>query len=329
MRPSGPGPGFISGNGRIEATEIDVATKMGGRVAAILVNEGDFVRVSQPLAQMQIDVLQTQLDAARAQSSQAVTAVAAAKAQVAARRSDTATAQAMEGQRRSDLDAARRRFTRSDALCKEGAISLQAFDDDRAKMRAAADGVTAASAQVSAAQAATRAAQAQVVGAGSGVSASVAAIARVQADIHDSQLRAPRAGRVQYRIAQPGEVLAAGGKVLNLVDLGDVYMTFFLSEAATGKVALGSEVHIILDAAPQYVIPAQVTYVASTAQFTPKMVETASERQKLMFRIKAKISRELLRKNLKMVKTGLPGVAWLKVDAQAKWPANLAVKVPQ
>ena len=134
---------------------------------------------------------------------------------------------------------------------------------------------------------------------------------------------------MQYRIAQPGEVLAAGGKVLNLVDLGDVYMTFFLPETVAGKVALGSEVHIVLDAAPQYVIPARVSYVASTAQFTPKTVETASERQKLMFRVKAQISRELLQKHLKLVKTGLPGMAWLKLDPQAQWPANLEIKVPE
>ena len=98
---------------------------------------------------------------------------------------------------------------------------------------------------------------------------------------------------MQYRVAQPGEVLGAGGKVLNIVDLADVYMTFFLPEQAAGRVALGQDVRIILDAAPQYVIPAAVSFVASTAQFTPKTVETASERQKLMFRVKAQISPEL------------------------------------
>ena len=106
-------------------------------------------------------------------------------------------------------------------------------------------------------------------------------------------------------------------------------MTFFAPEAIAGKLALGSEVHIVLDAAPQYVIPSKVTFVASTAQFTPKTVETASERQKLMFRVKAQIDPELLQKNLKLVKTGLPGMAWIKLDAQTQWPAELAVKVPQ
>jgi HlyD family secretion protein len=329
LSPKGPGSGFISGNGRIEATEIDVATKLPGRVQDIMVDEGDFVQAGQPLAQMQIDVLDAQRDEARARHREAVNAVASAKAQVAVRRSDTAALQAVVKQRESELDAAQRRLARSETLSREGAASIQELDDDRARTHSAQAALAAAQAQVRAGQAAIEAVQAQVVGAGSSVAAAEATVARVDADIADSQLKSPRDGRVQYRIAEPGEVLGSGGRVLNLVDLGDVYMTFFLPETAVGRVPLGGEVRIVLDAAPQYVIPATISYVASTAQFTPKTVETASERQKLMFRVKARISRDLLQKHLKLVKTGLPGVAWLKLDPQAQWPANLIIKVPQ
>ena len=328
-RPSGPGPGFVSGNGRLEATEVDIATKLPGRIREILVNEGDFVHAGQALAQMQTDTLEAQRDEALAQSRQAVNAVASAEAQVAVRASGTVAAQAGVGQRTSDLDAAQRRLTRSETLVKDGLTAVQGLDDDRARVRGAEAALRGAQAEVEASQAMTVAAQAEVVGAGSRVTATLATVARIQADLDDSQLTAPRDGRVQYRIAQPGEVLAGGGKVLNLVDLGDVAMTFFLSETAAGRVALGSEVRVVLDAAPQYVIPATVSFVASTAQFTPKTVETASERQKLMFRVKAQIDRALLEKHLAQVKTGLPGVAWLKLDAQAAWPANLEIKVPQ
>jgi len=329
LKPSGPGVGFVSGNGRVEATEIDIATKLAGRVQNIMVNEGDFVEAGQTLAQMQVDVLGAQRDAARAQSQQAITAVASAEAQVVARQSDTVAAQATVVQRQAELDAAQRRFARTKTLSTNGVATMQELDDDRASLHGTEAAVTAAQAQVTAAQAATKAAQAQVVGANSAVTASKATVASIEADIADSQLKSPRDGRVQYRVAQPGEVLAPGGKVLNLVDLADVYLTFFLPETAVGKVALGSEVRVILDAAPQYVIPAQVSYVATVAQFTPKTVETASERQKLMFRVKAQFGRELLQKNLKLVKTGLPGVAWLKLEANTEWPANLAIKVPE
>jgi len=329
LRPSGPGKGFVSGNGRIEATEIDVATKLPGRVQNIMVNEGDFVQVGEPLAQMQTDVLDAQRAEAQAQSQQAITAVASAEAQVAARQSDTAAAQATVSQRVAELDAAQRRFVRAQILSTNGVVTLQEVDDDRASLHGTEAAVTAAQAQVTAAQAAIKAAQAQVVGAKAGVTASAAAIATIEADIKDSLLKSSCEGRVQYRVAQPGEVLGAGGTVLNLVDLNDVYLTFFLSDAVAGKVAIGTEVHLLLDAAPQDVIPATVSFVATVAQFTPKTVETADERQKLMFRVKAQISHALLQKNLKEIKTGLPGVAWIKLDAAAKWPANLEVKVPQ
>ncbi|OAD12808.1 HlyD family secretion protein [Achromobacter insolitus] len=325
---NGPGVGFVSGNGRIEATEIDVAAKLAGRVQEVLAVEGEFVAAGQPLARMQIDTLQAQREEARAQHQQAVNGAASASAQVAQRESDKLAAEAVVAQRESELDAARRRLARSETLSKEGASSIQELDDDRARVRSAQASVHAARAQVNAAQAAIDAARAAEVGAQSAVTAALATIARIEADIADSELRAPRDGRVQYRVAQPGEVLGAGGKVLNMVDLSDVYMTFFLPEQAAGRVALGQDVRIVLDAAPQYVIPAKVSFVASTAQFTPKTVETASERQKLMFRVKAQISPELLQRHLKQVKTGLPGVAWLKLDPDAQWPASLEVKVP-
>ncbi|MGD9948115.1 MAG: HlyD family secretion protein [Desulfobulbus sp.] len=329
LHKTGPGEGFASGNGRIEATEIDVAAKLAGRIDQLLVNEGDFVAAGQLLATMQVQVLEAQRDEARAQYQQTVSSVVGAQAQVAARKSDKLVAQALVMQRESEQNAARRRLARSTTLTAEGAASEQELDDDRARVQSAQAAINAAQAQVTAAQAAIEAAQAQVVGARSAVVAAEATIARVEADITDSQLTSPRDGRVQYRVAQAGEVLAAGGTVLNLVDLNDVYMTFFLPEMATGKVVLGGEVHLVLDAAPTYVIPAKVSFVASTAQFTPKTVETASERQKLMFRVKAQIDRELLQKHLRLVKTGLPGVAWIKLDPQISWPAELAIKVPQ
>jgi len=321
---AGPGLGMASGNGRIEATEVDVATKLPGKVEDILVAVGEFVKAGQSLAKMLVLGLQAQRDEAVARLQQAEQGVAAAQAQVALRESDHAATQALVTQRESELDAAQRRLARSETLAKEGASSGQELDDDRARARSAQAALAATQAQVRAAQAAITAAGAQVTGAQSAVTAAKATVARVEVDLSDSELKAPRDGRVQYRVAQPGEVLAGGGKVLNLVDLTDVYMSFFLPETVVGRVALGTEVRIVLDAAPQYVIPAKVSFVADTAQFTPKTVETASERQKLMFRVKAQIPRELLVQHLRQVKTGLPGVAWVKVDPQAAWPAALA-----
>ncbi|MDR2239400.1 MAG: HlyD family efflux transporter periplasmic adaptor subunit [Zoogloeaceae bacterium] len=323
-QPAGPGEGFVSGNGRIEATEVDVATKQAGRVDELLVQEGDFVTVGQVLARMQIDTLNAQAREAQAMVQQALTSVAQAQAQVAARQGERAAAQAQVVQRESELDAARRRLTRSEILAKEGASSMQELDDDRARARNAQAAVDAASAQVAASDAAVRAAEASRVGAEASVKAAQATVERIHADLTDSELKAPRAGRIQFRLAQAGEVLGAGGKVLNLVDLSDVYMTFFVPESAAGRIALGAEVRIVLDVAPQIAIPARVSFVADTAQFTPKTVETASERQKLMFRVRARIDEALLKSRLDQVKTGLPGVAWIRLDDAQPWPPELS-----
>ena len=323
MRDSGPGEGFAGGNGRIEATEIDISTKLAGRIIDILVQEGDFVAEGQELALMQTDVLEAQLNEAKAKLQQAKSDEIKARAQVTLRESDKVAAEAVVAERASKLDAMQRRLSRSSVLSKTGAMAVQDFDDDETGMHGAKAALASAQAQVTVASAAIEAAKADAEGALANIRAAEATVARIEADIKDSLLTAPRAGRIQYRIAQPGEVLAAGGKVLNLVDLSDVYMTFFLPTEYAGRVSMNAEARIVLDAAPEYVVPAVISYVASTAQFTPKTVETASERQKLMFRVKAQIDPDLLQKYHKFVKTGLPGVAWVKVDPDAEWPDSL------
>lgn len=319
--------GFVSGNGRIEATDINIATKAPGQVVDIFVSEGEFVTAGQLLATMQVTSLEAQLNEAKAQFKQAEHAVVSAQAQVQMRQSDKAAMQAMVGQREAERQAAEHRLSRSAILSKEGATSKQQYDDDRAGVQSTVAAVAAAKAQVATADAAINAAKAQEVGARSAVDAVAATIERIESDIGDSQLKAPRDGRVQYKVAQPGEILGSGGNVLNMIDVSDVYMSFFLPETAAGKVALGTEVRLVLDAVPDMVIPAKVSFVASAAQFTPKTVETESERQKLMFRVKAHIPKELLGKYLDQVKTGLPGVAWIRMDSNKAWPAKLDNKV--
>jgi HlyD family secretion protein len=232
-------------------------------------------------------------------------------------------------QRNAELDLATKRFARFEALVEKNAVSREEFDTIRAALYSAKAAVSSAQANVAGAEAAITTAKSQVIQAEASVGSAQAKIERIQADINDRTLKSPRDGRVQYRIAQPGEVLSAGGKVLNLVDLGDVYMTFFLPTAEAGRVKMGADVRLILDAVPQYVIPAKVTYVADVAQFTPKTVETAEERQKLMFRIKARIDPELLKKYVRSAKTGLPGMAYVRLDEHSSWPAQFEVRLPQ
>ena len=316
-------PGIASGNGRIEAIEIDVSTKTPGRIREILVTEGDFVTAGQVLARMDTDQLEAQRRQAAAQLHRATVNVDTAKSLVTQREAERESAVAVLAQREAQLDSVDRKLARSEQLIKTSAVSQQVLDDDRAAAQGMKAAVAAAKAQIAASEAAITASKALVIDAGAAIDAAQAAVESITVEINDSTLKSRRDGRVQYRVAQPGEMLSSGGRVLNLVDLGDVYMTFFLPTAQAGRVAIRADVRLVLDAAPQYVIPARATFVADVAQFTPKTVETEEERQKLMFRVKAHISPELLQKYIKQVKTGLPGMAYVQLDPKAEWPASL------
>ena len=319
---------IVSGNGRIEATEINIATKTAGRIAEVLVKEGDFVKAGSVLARMDTETLQAQKAEAVARVRHAESVLQTAKSIVTQRESEHHAAQAVVTQRNAELYAASKHLKRSENLVGEGATPQQEVDDNQAREQGIKAAVVAAQAQVAATQAGINAAKSQVLESQSLVEAAKASDARLQAEIDDSELKAPRDGRVQYRVAEPGEVLGAGGRVLNMVDLSDVYITFFLPTEYAGKVALGSDIRLVLDAVPQYVIPTKASFVASVAQFTPKTVETENERLKLMFRVRARIDPALLKAHIEQVKTGLPGKAYVKVDANAEWPKELAIKVP-
>lgn len=321
--------GFASGNGRIEGTAIDIAAKIPGRIREVLANEGDFVSAGEAVARMDTAVLDAQLREAIAQYERAKIAVETARSLVTQRRAEKDAAEAVVAQRRTELDAAQRRLARTEDLAARGTAAQQTLDDDRARFEGGRAALAAAIAQRAASDAAIGFAQSQVIGAAADVEAARAAIERIQADIEDSTLRAPRDGRVQYRVAEVGEVLAAGGRVLNIIDLSDVYMTFFLPTREAGRTALGAEVRIRLDALPQLLLPARISFVANVAQFTPRTVETAAEREKLMFRVRARIAPDLLRRHIAQVKTGLPGVAFVRLDPEAPWPTGLQGELVQ
>lgn len=323
------GNGVISSNGRIEAVEIDVSAKGAGRLAKVLVEEGEFVKAGQVVALMDTKSLEAERLQAEAELRQALDSVVTAQSQLALRQSEKASALAVVSQRETELNLAKKRTARIIRLADSGHTSEQSADDARAEVDSAKAALSAAHAQVAAAEAAIASARSQIDSANSSVKAVQAAIDRIQVEIDDCSLIAPVNGRIQYIVARQGEVIAAGGRVLNLVDLTDVFMTFFLPTLYAGQLAVGSEVRLVLDAAPQYVIPAHISFISDVAQFTPKTVETESEREKLMFRVRATISPELLQKRIDKVKTGLPGAAYIRTAQDQPWPERLQKNVVQ
>jgi len=302
LRQPGLPEGIASGNGRIEAKELDIATKLPGRLMAVLAEEGDMVEAGQIVGRMDTKSLEARLKVAEAQVEQA--------------RRERDQAAAIIRQRESECTLAKKDLKRSRSLYKrdKGAISQEKLDRDVAAFEAA--------------EAVCVAAEANHANAEALIVAGLAEVERIEVDIDDGILKAPVGGRVLYRLAEPGEVLPAGGKILTVLNLTDVYMTIFLPTGQAGRVAIGTDARIIFDAAPDLVIPATVSFVAPRAQFTPKEVETRTEREKLMFRIKVKIAPELLEQHIEKVKTGIPGMAYVRLDQTTKWPEYLNVRLP-
>ena len=297
QRPAGLPAGFASGNGRLEAVEVDVATKIAGRLAELGPREGDMVAAGVVVARLDADDLRAQLRAAEAQVAQAQKAVEELQAGV--RKS------------RTDLALAGKTLKRTESLVDKGFISRSKLDTDKTGMEGAMAGMDQAQSRVAEADAA--------------VAAAVAKMESLQATLNDTSLKSPINGRVLYRLAEPGEVLAAGGKALTLLDLSDMSMTIYLPTDQAGRVALGSEARIVLDALQGQAIPATVAFVAPKAQFTPREVETRTEREKLMFRLKIKPDPAWLAAHRDLAKGGMPGVAYVRFDATAPWPASLQV----
>lgn len=319
---------LASGNGRLEAVEINVAARNSGRILEILVREGDAVAAGQVLARLDPAILTAERHQAEARQRQAQSAVSSTRSLAALRRAERTATAALLTQREVELALAHQRHGRSDLLAESLANSRQEADEDHAREDGAKAAVEAVRAQLAAADAAVAAADAAVLGAESAVEAAAAATERVQADLNELELRSPRDGRVQYLVAQAGETVPAGGRVLNLVDLEDAYLTFFLPTAQAGRLSVGGEARLVLDARPELVFPAVISFVSDVAQFTPKTVETAEERAKLMFRVRARLSPGLPPGPRSQIKAGLPGRAYVRLDDQVPWPPHLRVRLP-
>lgn len=293
--------GIVSSNGRIEAERLDVAAKLPGRIAEVHVSEGQWVKAGDLVAHMDTAEIDAQLRQAKA----AVTQAEQQKLQ----------AEALLNQRASELQFATSEFARAEQLAAKGHVAQEQVDRAKTVLTTAEAGVAAAKAGVDLATATIAAAQATVE--------------RLQSVRADADLVAPHDGRVQYILAKAGEVVGAGGRVVTLTDLTDIYMTIFLPAHDAGLLAIGSEARIVLDPIPEYVIPASVTFVASSAQFTPKSVETADERDQLMFRVKLTIPEALLKEYQEQAKAGVAGLGYVRTDSAIAWPDMLSVKLPK
>ncbi len=292
--------GIVWGNGRIEADQVDIAPKYPGRIESLSVEEGDMVKAGDELARMTTSELAAAYDRAEAEAALAREALVEAEALVV--------------QRRSEQRYAEHELARAQTLVEKGHVSRSVFEQRETARDVAVAAVGAAEAHVATAR--------------RQITASEAEVRRIQSQLDDTLLTAPGAGRVLYRLAEPGEVVAGGEAILTLLDLDQVYMEIFLPAPDAAQVALGAEARLVLDILPDYAIPAVVSFVSPEAQFTPKQVETLSEREKLVFRVRLRIPPELVEERIEHVKTGLRGLGYVKLSPSLAWPDKLQRRIP-
>jgi HlyD family secretion protein len=287
--------GIASGNGRMEAKLVDIAAKEPLRVKEILVDEGALVKPGDVLVRMDTATLEAQL--------------AEARLNVAATRQKAAISKASISRSKAQIELAKIEVKRSTALVAERAGSQRELDVRRTALQTSSAGLQEEEAKLSTNEQEVKVAEANA--------------ATIQTRIDDATLTSSVKGRVLYRLAEVGEVLAAGGKALTLVNLDDVYMEIFLPSEQAARLKIGADARLVMDVLPGRAIVGYVSFVSPEAQFTPKQVETKSERDKLMFRVKIRVPEETVESYIDIIKTGMRGVGYVKVDESAAWPAFL------
>lgn len=288
-------PSIVFGNGRLEADEINIDTKYAARIAEMLADQGDLVKAGQVVARMDTRDLEASLKKSEAQVRQARRAVDEADANVT--------------QQQAQALLAQQEYDRAAYLVQRGFQTKEVLDQRQQQL----DGANAALA----------AAKLRVIEFQHALESATHDVELYTVEINDDTLVAPRDGRLQYRVANLGEVLPAGGHVFAMLDTSYVYMDIYLPTEQAGRVKYEAEARIRVDAFPKLVIPAKVTFIATQAQFTPKTVETQSERDKLMFRVRVRVDPDWLRGRTDAVSSGLPGVAYVQTDSSVPWPAAL------
>ena len=295
LKPAAIPDGLAYGNGRLEATETAVSSRIPGKLLEVRFREGDDIKAGETAAILDGEDVRAQLRVAEANLLQT---------HESARESRAGLQSAS-----SEQQLAVTTFRRTEDLLRKNFISKAQLDKDHTMLQTANAALAAAKNRVAEADAAVEAATANVDA--------------FRVGVNDTALHAPVDGRVLYRLAEPGEVIPAGGRVLAMIDLSDVYIYIHLNTEEAGRVEIGDEARIVLDALPDVQIPAHVTFVAPKNQFTPKEVETREERIKFMFRVKLRIDHDWLEKNSNIAKPGMPGIGWVRTTPGTAWPDRL------
>jgi HlyD family secretion protein len=296
-------------SGYVEATEVRVAPQVGGRLIELAVAEGDRVAKGALLARLDTADAEIALRRAEADRDQAVAARRLLEA--GARREDVAQARAQADSAQADVQAAESErasatadLARFEALLQSNAGSRKQRDDAATRREVAAARVTAARERAQAASHAVARLRAgarveEIAGARARVAAADAQIAALQKSVADAVLASPVAGIVTAKLANAGEMVSARSPVVSITDLDHAWANVYVDEPVVPRLRLGQPVTLVTDAGQR--LQGTITFIAPKAEFTPRNVQTAAERSKLVYRIKVSVDNRD-----GVLKTGMP-----------------------
>lgn len=328
--------GLIQANGRIEGESHVVATKVVGRVQKTLADEGDTVKEGQILAELddsQIKAREAQaasaLEAAKArlQASKSALdvmkkeiplAIEKAKAGVKHARAVLSKAEASEAQ--NNKDAARFK-----SLADEGTVGKQKSEQVNLSWQAAKSDLESARTGVIQAERLLdeallgkekiKAKEEELQAVSAQAEQAKAALEEIRSILSDLAIKSPASGTITTKISNPGEVLAPGSPLFNLVDLDGLFLKVYVPEKEIGKLKLGLKAKIHTDSMPEKPFDGTVKYISSKAEFTPKEVQTPDERIKLVYTVKIYVDKN----EGHALTPGIPADAVIRWDEKVDW----------
>jgi len=277
--------GTIRASGHIEATEIRLAAKVGGRLLEAPLEEGHTVSAGELVARFETIDAEHQLAQARA-------TVEGADAQLrlllaGSRAEDLRRTEEQMAQAQAELDAARRDLERLSGLADRGSATEKSRDDAATRQEVAERSVAATRAQLDKLVAGPR--RQEIEAARAQRAAAEAMVSAVEQQIVDGTVLTPTAGVITTRVAEPGEVLPPGATLAVLTDLARPWLTVWIDEPSLSRVTLGQRVSVRVDGSDRD-FEGTVSFISPVAEFTPKNVQTPDERAKLVFRIKVQLA---------------------------------------
>ena len=287
----------VSGN--IDVTQVDLAFKISGRLLERLVDEGAPVHRDQRVAVLDNTDQKIELEGTRANAAFAAAVLAELEAgsrpeEIAEAEAELARAKADESSAASQLALAKTEFERNEKMFKEGVVSDQTFDTYKTRFESAKSTMVAATSQRKAVNHRLSlrregARQEQIEQARAKKAAADAAVAMARQRLADTVLMAPFDGVVLSTSAEPGSLLTPGKTVLTIGDIDNVWLRAFVDETDLGRIRLNQKARVTIDAYPDRFWTGRISYISSTAEFTPRSVQTFKERTNLVYRIKIQL----------------------------------------